>query len=86
MTQNEGGRITVSSDGMEYGGIIVAPERHGSLHPHNPDKCFRCPQYHQKIIYPRKCYYEKQCILPVWFQRWRLNRILREFEREEAME
>jgi hypothetical protein len=77
MTLKEGGRVS-ASDGMEPGGMhYKAPLGSGHLHPSNPDPCFKCPQYHQAIIYPRKCYYEKQCGLPVFIQRRRLNRILR---------
>ena len=48
------------------------------------NKCSKCPQYGEAIIYPRKCYYEHQCNLPVWFQTWRLKRILHDREKDQA--
>ena len=71
MKPNGGGRVILCKDGSQRNGGS------GLLHPTNPDKCFKCPQYGQKIIYARKCYYSPQCVWPVWFQVWRLNRILK---------
>ena len=48
------------------------------------DKCCKCPQYGQKIIYQRKCYYSPQCCWPVFIQIWRLNRILKRREQNES--
>ncbi len=63
MNQNEGGRNQVLSfgeNGMHYN---VVSSRSGPLHLSLPT-CQDCPQYGEKLVYPRKCYYARQCGWP----------------------
>jgi hypothetical protein len=58
--QHEGGRRNVLSDGEN--GMHNA-SKSGPLHLSLPT-CRECPQYGEKLVYPRKCYYARQCGWP----------------------
>jgi len=42
-------------------------ERQNDDIPRNATPCRACPQYGHALIFPRKCYYEAQCPLPLLF-------------------
>ena len=61
--QNGGGRKPVLSFGER--GMHESFSKSGPLHLSLPT-CQVCPQYGEKLVYPRKCYYSRQCGWPAF--------------------
>jgi hypothetical protein len=82
MVELEGGKEMAHTDGLEMtGGIDYhAPDVRPfplRIFLNHHDRCSKCPQYGERIIYERKCYYQRMCYWPVFIQIWRLKRILK---------
>jgi len=59
-----GYKLPLSSDLVRYSTRL---ERRNDDIPRKATPCRICPQYGHALIFPRKCYYEAQCPLPLLF-------------------
>ena len=59
-----GYKLPFSSDLVRYSTRL---ERRNDDIPRKATPCRICPQYGHALIFPRKCYYEAQCPLPLLF-------------------
>jgi len=85
MNHNEESRAHVLSGGIknELAGMHAKFSSWlGSLHPSLPT-CRQCPQYGQKLVYARKCYYQRMCPYPA-FIGIRIVKLKLKFKEAEA--